>query len=90
VFSLVVQRDGKILVGGAFTAIGGVPRAYMARLNSDGSLDAGFDPDANGIVYAIAVQPDGRFSLQGTSPPSAGDEKLPGPSPSRRLPGFDL
>ena len=29
---MVLQPDGKILVGGAFTAVNGVPRAYLARV----------------------------------------------------------
>ena len=44
---LPVQADGKILIGGGFTTIGGVARNRIARLNPDGSLDTGFDPNAN-------------------------------------------
>ena len=47
-----VQPDGKILVGGDFTMLGGggtgtTPRNHIGRLNADGSLDTGFDPGAN-------------------------------------------
>jgi hypothetical protein len=31
-----------VAVGGNFTAVNGVPRYYIARLNTDGSLDSGF------------------------------------------------
>ena len=58
VFVVVAQPDGKILVGGEFTAISGVPRNHIARLNSDGTVDAVFDPNADGDVLSIAVQPD--------------------------------
>ena len=34
--SIAVQADGKILIGGAFTTIGGVTRNRIARLNPDG------------------------------------------------------
>ena len=34
VFSLAVQADGKILVGGWFTALGGQPRDRIGRLNN--------------------------------------------------------
>ena len=39
-----VQPDGKALVGGVFTTCGGAPRSGIARLNTDGSNDASFDP----------------------------------------------
>ena len=45
--SVVVQADGKILVGGGFTSIGGQPRNRVARLNPDGTLDTTFNPGAN-------------------------------------------
>ena len=54
--SMLVQTDGKILVGGEFTSINGTARNRIARLNSDGSLDTTFNPGsgANGTVFAIA------------------------------------
>ena len=55
--SMLVQTDGKILVGGEFTSINGTARNRIARLNSDGSLDMTFNPGsgANGTVFAIAT-----------------------------------
>jgi uncharacterized delta-60 repeat protein len=55
---VAIQPDGKVLIGGKFTAVDGIPRNHVARLNADGSLDLTFDPGAgaNGNVYAIAVQ----------------------------------
>ena len=35
VYSIAVQADGKILVGGSFTSIGGQTRNNIARLNPD-------------------------------------------------------
>src|SRR5947207_35925 len=70
VFAVVVQPDGKILIGGAFTALspnGGaaVTRNHIARLNPDGTLDTAFDPNANITVYSIAVQADGKILAGG-------------------------
>ena len=53
--ALAVQADGKILVGGAFTTLGGggtgtTTRNYIGRLNADGSLDTSFNPGANSFV----------------------------------------
>ncbi|HEX3160974.1 MAG TPA: delta-60 repeat domain-containing protein, partial [Pseudolabrys sp.] len=39
VYSAAVQSDGKIVIGGDFTAVNGVARSDIARLNSDGGLD---------------------------------------------------
>jgi uncharacterized delta-60 repeat protein len=66
VYSLAIQRDGKILVGGSFTALTGLPRNFIGRLNLDGSVDPDFNPGANGIVNAFAVQPDGLIVVAGS------------------------
>ncbi len=64
--TLVVQPDGKILVGGSFSTLGGQPRSRIGRLNPDGSLDVGFDPGADGTVHSLALQPDGKILVGGT------------------------
>ncbi|MBS1796920.1 MAG: VCBS repeat-containing protein [Acidobacteria bacterium] len=63
---VAVQPDGKVLVGGQFTAIGGVRRNSLARLNADGTVDTTFVPYFNAFptqqtVNAIALQPDGKI-----------------------------
>src|SRR5947207_5720815 len=68
---IVVQPDGKILIGGDFTTLspnGGaaVTRNRIARLNPDGTLDTAFDPNANGSVRSIAVQADGKVLAGGS------------------------
>jgi uncharacterized delta-60 repeat protein len=67
---VVVQPDGKILIGGDFTTLspnGGatVTRNRIARLNPDGTLDPVFNPNASGTVFAIAVQADGKILVGG-------------------------
>jgi uncharacterized delta-60 repeat protein len=68
--AIALQPDGKILLGGDFTALspnGGAPvtRNRIARLNADGTLDAVFNPNANGAVHTIAVQMDGKILAGG-------------------------
>ena len=68
--ALAVQADGRILIGGDFTTLGGggtgTPiRNHIGRLNSDGALDASFDPAANQFVSALAVQADGKILVGG-------------------------
>ena len=63
--AIALQPDGKILVGGSFTQIGGAARSRIARLNANGTLDPGFDPGANGVISGFAVQPDGKIVVVG-------------------------
>jgi uncharacterized delta-60 repeat protein len=65
---LQIQADGKILIGGDFISVNGTPRGNIARLNSNGSLDAGFSAAAGAYnsVYALAVQTDGRVVIAGS------------------------
>src|SRR5690606_4781715 len=65
VYSLALQPDGKVLVGGLFTELGGQTRNRLARLNPDGSLDADFNPGANGPIDTVALQPDGKVLVGG-------------------------
>ena len=44
----------------------------MARLNADGSLESSFNPNANGTVYSVAVQADGKVLLGAVFPPWEG------------------
>lgn len=63
--TVVVQTDGKIIIGGEFTQVAGTPRNRIARLNADGTLDTGFDPNASGLVYKIVLQADGKILVGG-------------------------
>jgi uncharacterized delta-60 repeat protein len=68
--AVVVQPDGKILIGGDFTTFNGTAREYVARLNSDGSLDTSFvGPDFADLggwsVLSLALQPDRKLLIGG-------------------------
>jgi uncharacterized delta-60 repeat protein len=65
ILGTAVQPDGKILIAGQFTSVGGIPRNHIARLHADGTLDADFNPDANENVCNIAVQADGKIVIVG-------------------------
>ena len=65
VYGIVVQDDGKIVVGGEFTQIAGHARTNLARLNSDGQLDALFPQGTDGAVYQLLKQPDGKILVGG-------------------------
>ncbi len=71
VYTIAIQPDGKVIIGGLFPTLqpNGAPsattRQYVARLNSNGTLDEGFDPKANNYVMNVTLQPDGKVLLGG-------------------------
>ena len=67
VTAIASQPDGKVVIAGPFSAIGSVPRAGIARLEADGTLDKSFDPGAgaNGVVHLMALQTDGKVLIAG-------------------------
>lgn len=59
VFSIALQPDGKILVGGDF-------EGYLTRLCTDGSRDPEFNPPGfDNTVHDIAILPDGKILVGG-------------------------
>lgn len=77
--SIVLQSDGKILVGGLYVGSGNSPLVSITRLNSDGTTDASFaqgNIPSNRGVNQIAVQPDGKiiiiYSAAPVNQPSSG------------------
>jgi uncharacterized delta-60 repeat protein len=65
--TLALQPDGKILIGGVFKTVEGLPRNRIARLKADGSLDASFDPGegASEVVRWVMPQADGKIVVVG-------------------------
>ena len=63
--ALALQPDGKALVGGSFMMNGSATRSYVARLNSNGSVDSSFTIQPNDAVQAIAVHSDGSAFIAG-------------------------
>jgi uncharacterized delta-60 repeat protein len=67
VYAILVQPDGKILVGGAFTSIDGNNYNSIARLNCDGSVGTGFNVGVglNGDVFSLALDSQMRILVGG-------------------------
>src|SRR5258708_6442433 len=66
----VVERviplsDAKILVCGNFTTFNGMDRPFIARLNSNGSVDETFSARPSYWVRNMAVQSDGKIVIAG-------------------------
>ena len=68
--ALGLQSDGKVIIGGNFTTVNSIARNYLARLNTNGSVDAEFDAGvALGLVYSkvicLAVLPQDKIVIGG-------------------------
>lgn len=69
IFAIALQADGKILLAGRFSTVGGVARPTLVRLNADGSVDSTFQTpfqNQGSTAYALALQPDGRILVGGS------------------------
>lgn len=92
--SMVIQADGKIILGGNFGEVNGQPIRWLARLHPDGSLDTSFRPAVDGPVECLTLQPDGRvlvggpfFTLGGQ--PRTGLGRLLNTGPATESLGYD-
>lgn len=67
VCGFALQTDGKILICGHFSTVNNAARNDVARLESNGMLDAAFDPmqGPNHSVRTMAVQGDSKILLSG-------------------------
>ncbi len=72
VYALGVQADGRVVIGGDFTAVNGIPLNHVARLNVDGSVDMTFanalsntNNGAGASVHSLAIQLDGHILIGG-------------------------
>jgi uncharacterized delta-60 repeat protein len=67
VFSITIQPDDKILVGGNFTTYKGITSNRIIRLNIDGSIDTSFDTGTgfNNYPSSITIQPDDKILVGG-------------------------
>ncbi|GAB3572605.1 T9SS type A sorting domain-containing protein [Hymenobacter daeguensis] len=64
--TILVQPDGKIVVGGSFARVNGQTANNLVRLNADGSLDNTFlSTGTNGSVRTLVRQPDGKLLVGG-------------------------
>jgi uncharacterized delta-60 repeat protein len=69
VYTLALQSDQKIIVGGSFLSYNGLSQKRILRLNPNGSLDPTFESGAGfnkGDVLSLLVQPDDKILVAGT------------------------
>jgi uncharacterized delta-60 repeat protein len=75
IHAMAIQSDGKILVGGFFTSIGGQFRNRIARLDPTNGLPDSFNPGANDIVRSIVIQTNGMILVGGDFSTIAGTNR---------------
>ena len=67
--AIAVQTDGKIIIGGEFGSYNGTAMNRIARLNSDGTIDASFVTGtgfgAGSAITSIAIQNDNKILVAG-------------------------
>jgi uncharacterized delta-60 repeat protein len=75
-YSVAIQSDGKIVVGGTSYSYNGSGNFALTRYNSNGSLDTTFDGDgkvttdlgsSHDEAYSLAIQSDGKIVVAGSS-----------------------
>jgi uncharacterized delta-60 repeat protein len=94
--AVVIQSDGKIVAAGS-TRSGPTSEFAVARYLPNGSLDPSFDVDglvvtpiSTGVVFDLAVQPDGKLIAAGWSNPGGFDIAMARYNPDGSLDGsFD-
>ena len=63
--AIKIQPDGRIIVGGGFSLIGGIARNGIARFKATGAIDTGFLTFSNRDVWDIQMQTDGKILVGG-------------------------
>jgi uncharacterized delta-60 repeat protein len=67
-YTIALQPDGKILVGGLFTTFNNQAKYFIVRLNGNGSLDNSFNTVGGGPDYSVSkiiMQADGKPIIGG-------------------------
>jgi uncharacterized delta-60 repeat protein len=66
--TLSLQSDGKLIVGGDYLNLNGIPVSYLSRLELDGTIDNNFNTGTgfNGKVYDSYIQNDGKIIISGS------------------------
>ena len=67
VSAIALQANGKIILGGTFVSVNDSLRKNIARINSNGSFDASFNPglSVNNSVTSVAVDANGKILAGG-------------------------
>lgn len=70
------RGDGKILVGGTFSTVGGLARANLVRFETNGSIDPTFNPAVNGPVQSAVPVSGDRWLISGNFTTVSGQSRI--------------
>jgi len=76
VYDILVQPDGRIVLGGSFTSYAGAARNGLVRILATGARDTGFADFTGPVVFsvkALALQPNGSILVGGAFYRSSGN-----------------
>jgi uncharacterized delta-60 repeat protein len=74
--SILVQKDNRILVGGAFSGTyNGAPSMRMLRLQKDGLYDTSFAVNLNSTLFSMSFTPDNKLLIGGNFNSVSGEAK---------------
>src|SRR5207247_1904074 len=80
--AIALQGDGKIVIGGDFTVVGGTHcnligrrRSHLGRVTMYGTLDVFFKPGVSSNVLTIVLQGDGKILAGGSFTNVAGERR---------------
>lgn len=73
IYAMALQTDGKVILSGTFTSVKGVARTYLARLNTDGTVDTSWTAFASSAPGALVTCPDGKLYV---AHPNVGVQRL--------------
>lgn len=77
VYTALLQPDGQLVLGGAFTTFNGIPAPNIVRLTTNGAVDSMFNTGSgpSAAVWTIAAQTNGALIIGGQFTSVAGYER---------------
>jgi uncharacterized delta-60 repeat protein len=85
--SVLVDQNGTVLIGGAFSKVNDVSRQNLARLLANGAVDTSFNASANGYVRTMQLNSAGEIMVGGSFAGINGENR---PNIARLLTGGGL
>lgn len=70
------RGDGRLLVGGSFSSVGGQARANLVRFETNGLIDSTFNPGVNGMVQSAVPVSGDRWLISGNFTTVSGQSRI--------------
>ncbi len=75
---VAIQPDGKIIASGSYAPSSGIFKSFVARFNTDGTLDSTFPyvEEPNRLKSRLALLPSGKILISKSAHPAGGSAKV--------------